>query len=75
MKYQVLQMTGCKIERIAIIEANNRAEANEQMAQMAKDRESILYLSYYNDRRPEYSRPQDSMVIATATHKGEIINY
>ena len=26
-------MAGCKFERIAIIEANNRAEANEQMTQ------------------------------------------
>lgn len=71
MKYQVLQMAGCKFERIAIIEAPNRAEANNQMSQMARDRESILYMCYYSESRPDWH----DVVIATATHTGEIINY
>lgn len=71
MKYQVLQMAGCKFERIAIIEATNRAEANNQMSQMARDRESILYMCYYSESRPDWH----DLVIATATHTGEIINY
>lgn len=72
MKYQISKMNGCKAERIAIIEANNRAEANDQMAKMAKETESILYLSYYCER---YAQSNDFLVIATATHTGEIINY
>lgn len=71
MKYQVTQMVGNKFERIAVIDATNRTEANEKMAQMAKERESILYLGYYSETRPNYH----NMVIATATHTGQIINY
>lgn len=71
MKYQILKMTGSKMERVAIIEANNRIEANNQMAKMAKETESILYMCYYSESRPDWH----DMVIATATHLGEIINY
>lgn len=72
MKYQIAKMNGCKVERVAIIEANNRVEANEQMSKMAKELESILYLGYYSER---YHNDVSVSVIATATHTGEIINY
>lgn len=71
MKYQVLKMNGTQLERIAIITADNRLEANSILSAKAKEMECILYLSYYSEAHPQWH----DGVIATATHLGDIINY
>lgn len=72
MKYQFIKLNdNSKCERIEGIECQTRADALEKMSKKAKEAESILYLIYYDENYPDWH----DMVIATATHTSEIINY
>ncbi len=71
MKYQFVKLNDNKRERIEVVECQTRTEALEIMSKRAKETESILYLIYYDENYPDWHE----LVIATATHTGEIINY
>lgn len=71
MKYQIIKLENSQRNRLAVIECPNRLAALKKLSAMAKETDSILYLMFYSESRPDW---HDS-VIATATHAGEIINY